>query len=246
MSDTPAANPRVLVIVPAYNEADAIERVVNSLHAQLPGVDVLVVDDGSTDATAQRVPRTAACISLPFNLGIGGAMQTGYRYADLHDYDVAVQCDGDGQHPVERVPDLVARLAADEADMVIGSRFLEPGGYEQTAARAAGIAVLRSLLKVLTGKTFTDCTSGFRAVNRRVIHAFSHWYPEDYPEPEVVLLLHRAGFRILDLPVTMRQRETGRTSIPLMRGVFYVIKVAVSLVLDMARDPWPKDKVNRT
>ena len=130
--------------------------------------------------------------------------------------------------------------------MVIGSRFLEPGGYEQTAARAAGIAVLRSLLKVLTGKTFTDCTSGFRAVNRRVIHAFSHWYPEDYPEPEVVLLLHRAGFRILDLPVTMRQRETGRTSIPLMRGVFYVIKVAVSLVLDMARDPWPKDKVNRT
>ena len=232
---------RVLAIVPAYNEAASISKVVHALREHLPNCDVVVVDDGSTDATSRSVPAEAVLIRLPFNLGIGGAMQTGYRYAQLHDYDFAVQVDADGQHPPAQARRVVQELLDSDADMVIGSRFFDPNhrGYQQSASRMAGIRVLRGLLKLLTGQTFTDCTSGLRAGNRKVIRAFASWYPDDYPEPEVVLLLHRAGFKLRELQVHMEQRSTGVSSISMWRGVFYVIKVSASLLLDTIRQPWP-------
>jgi len=230
---------RGVVIVPAFNEAESIAGVVEDIVHALPEFDIVVIDDGSTDLTASRVPGSATVITLPFNLGIGAAMQTGYRYAAEHNYDVAVQVDGDGQHPASEIVALLEAMQADDADLVIGSRFLRPGEYRQSAARAAGSRLLRWLLRALTGRTYTDCTSGFRAANRAVIRAFSHWYPDDYPEPEVVLLAHRAGFRVTETPVRMEQRVSGRTSIPLGRGLYYVLKVAVALLLDTTRQPWP-------
>lgn len=230
---------RVLAIVPAYNEADSIANVVHDLKKHMPHCEVVVIDDGSTDATSHRVPVEAILIRLPFNLGIGGAMQTGYRYAQLHGFDVAVQVDADGQHPPAQARKVVQALLDNEVDMAIGSRFMGEGDYQQSSSRMAGIRVLRGLLKILTRQTFTDCTSGLRAANRRVIRAFAMWYPDDYPEPEVVLLLKKSGFKLMDVPVQMQQRSTGVSSISMWRGVFYVIKVSVSLLIDTIRQPWP-------
>src|SRR5579859_5635749 len=236
-------NPRCLIIVPVFNEAASIRKVIERLRRSLPEYDVLVVDDGSTDDTVRHVPAGVPVLSLPFNLGIGGAMQTGYRYAALHGYDVAVQVDGDGQHRPSEVCRLVEHLMTGEVDLVVGSRFLEETRYKQTFVRWVGSLTLRAIIRVLVGMDLTDCTSGFRAANRRVILAFAHWYPEDYPEPEVILLLRRAGFRIGELAVRMRHRRTGRSSIGLLHGVFYVLKVTACLLLDLVRDPWPTGKV---
>jgi len=235
-----------LVIVPAFNESDSIERVVKGLTEHLPEVDIIVIDDGSTDSTSRRVPPPAKVVTLPFNLGIGGAMQTGFRYAAMHGYDVAIQVDGDGQHPPEEVKRLIDHLIESKSDMVVGSRFIEPSGYPQTLARMTGIRFLLAWIRILSGRSFTDCTSGFRAVNRRVINAFAHWYPDDYPEPEVILLLQRGKYVINEIPVRMEERTTGITSIPLTRGLFYVIKVSIALLLDTMRNPWPKGKVDPT
>lgn len=239
---------RCLVIVPAYNEADSIRGVVEGLFRSLPDAHVLVVDDGSTDGTHAHVPTGAAVLRLPFNLGIGGAMQAGYRYAELHDYDLAVQVDGDGQHPPDEVARLVAVFRQSNADMVLGSRFAPPANpldqlpeYKQTVTRMAGIRLLNVWLRLLTGgRHIHDCTSGFRVVSRDLIRAFARWYPQDYPEPEVILLVLRAGYRIAEVRVRMEQRMAGTTSITLRRGIFYVVKVAVALVLDTMRQPYPK------
>jgi glycosyltransferase involved in cell wall biosynthesis len=240
-------HPRCLIIVPAFNESRSVGKLVRRLNRALPQYDVLVVDDGSTDDTAAAVPLGAATVlSMPFNLGIGGAMQAGYRYAALHGYDVAVQCDGDGQHRPMEVLRLVRHMLETNADLVVGSRFLEKRRYRQDVFRMTGSHVLGWLIRLLTGMRVTDCTSGFRAISRDVIGAFSHWYPEDYPEPEVILLLKRAGFRIEEVPVRMRQRRTGASSISLLQGTFYVLKVAVCVLLDMARDPWPRGKATTT
>ena len=230
-----------LIIVPAFNESATVGRVVTELSTHYPEMDVLVIDDGSTDGTEQEVPPPASIVRLPFNMGIGAAMQTGYRYAQMHGYDLAVQVDADGQHPPQEVGHLVRELAEGSADMVIGSRFLDGQTYSQTLTRRIGSGILRGLILLLTGRRITDCTSGFRAVNRKVLDAFAHWYPEDYPEPEVVLLLHRWGCTVREVPVTMSQRNAGRTSIPLTKGLFYVAKVSVCLVLDVVRHPWPND-----
>jgi glycosyltransferase involved in cell wall biosynthesis len=234
---------RCLAIVPVFNEREAIGKLVRHLHRALPDFDVLVIDDGSTDDTVKQVPAGATVVTLPFNLGIGGAMQTGYRYAARNGYDVAVQVDGDGQHRPSEVLRLVEHLLKTDADLVVGSRFKEPGKYRQSLSRLLGGWMLRRLICAMTGQDITDCTSGFRAANRRVIHAFAHWYPEDYPEPEVILLLHRAGFRIDEVSVRMQQRKSGQSSIGLLMGLFYVVKVATCLVLDLVREPWPDGKV---
>jgi glycosyltransferase involved in cell wall biosynthesis len=229
-----------------FNERGSVGKVIARLHRALPDVDVLVIDDGSTDDTLRQIPAGVAVVSLPFNLGIGGAMQTGYRYAALHGYDIAVQVDGDGQHRPSEVQRLIDHIAAGKSELVVGSRFLEPTAYtnyRQTYVRRAGAWMLRSAIKLLTGLTITDCTSGFRAANRRVIRAFAHWYPEDYPEPEVILLLHRAGYTISELHVKMRQRRSGQSSIGVLSGVFYVLKVTTCLILDTVRKPWPHEKI---
>ncbi|HSU68613.1 MAG TPA: glycosyltransferase family 2 protein [Tepidisphaeraceae bacterium] len=239
----PSAANRNLVIVPVFNESGSIRKVIMRLKRALPTFDLLVIDDGSTDDTVRQVPMGVPVVSLPFNLGIGGAMQTGYRYAALHGYDVAVQVDGDGQHRPGEVRRLVERLQEGDLDLVVGSRFLAETHYRQSFVRKFGSLVLRRIIRRLVGMDVTDCTSGFRAANRKVILAFAHWYPEDYPEPEVILLLRRAGFRIGELGVRMRHRRTGRSSISLLGGLFYVLKVTVCLLLDLVRDPWPTGKV---
>ncbi len=245
-SGNPPAN-QCLVIVPAYNEAGSVGQVVDDLRQHLPDADVLVVDDGSTDGTHRSVPKGTRVLRLPFNLGIGGAMQAGYRYALIHGYDTALQVDGDGQHPADQTHKLIEALTSTDADIVIGSRFLsDDPNYKPPAARAAGIGVVRTVLRLLSGLTITDCTSGFRAANRDLIEAFAHWYPEDYPEPEVILLLHRAGFKVAETPVLMRERTAGQTSIPFFKGVFYILKVSLALVLDLARAPWPTQKASRS
>lgn len=234
---------RCLAIIPAFNERESVGKVVAQLHRLLPEIDVLVIDDGSTDDTVRQVPPDTTVVSLPFNLGIGGAMQTGYRYAALHGYDVAVQVDGDGQHRPLEVRKLVEHLITSGADLVVGSRFLKPTSFRQSITRMSGIRILSTWIRLLTGLDITDCTSGFRAVNARVIRAFAHWYPEDYPEPEVILLLHRSGFKIIEVPAKMRRRMYGKSSISLAKGMFYVLKVLTCLLLDMAREPWPEGKV---
>ena len=264
--------PRVLVIVPAYNEEASVGAVVRSLLVASADWDVLVVDDGSTDRTATVAGEAAAAalngagrsvaarrrcgvLRLPFNLGIGGAMQAGYRYAARHGYDAAVQVDADGQHPAGGVQRLVRALRESRADLVVGSRFLSSapagvgvetgseggdGGASTTASRRVAIRGLRVLLWTLCGQTFTDPTSGFRAAGPGVLRCFAHWYPDDYPEPEVLLLLRRAGFRIVEVPTAMRQRQGGVSSITLVGGLFYLLKVGTALVLDLLRTPWPR------
>ena len=243
MSEADIPNMRLLVIIPAFNEAGSIAQVVEKLGEVLPDSHVLVVDDGSTDRTARAVPASATVVSLPFNLGIGGAMQTGYRYAMRHGFDLAIQVDADGQHPPDQIPKLLDRLHTSGADMVIGSRFLEPGGYEPPAPRMLAIRMLRGLLSLLIWRRITDSTSGFRLVNRKLIHAFAYYYPEDYPEPEVILLAHRAGYQVVEAPVTMAPRASGESSIAFLGGLFYVLKVSTALLLGMLRHPWPKEKV---
>jgi glycosyltransferase involved in cell wall biosynthesis len=234
----------MLVILPAFNESGSIATVVNELRQHLPYADILIVDDGSTDATLKRIPPGTPYVSLPFNLGIGGAMQTGYRYAAANGYDLAIQCDADGQHPPSEVAKLLDQMSKTHADMIIGSRFLPGSNYQQSASRMGGIVLLRSLIRLLSGRLITDCTSGFRVVNRKIILAFAHWYPDDYPEPEVVLLLLRQGYQVEEIPVIMHQRAAGQSSIPFVRGLFYVIKVSACLVMDMVRHPWPEGKVS--
>lgn len=230
---------RVLFILPAFNEVGSVARVVDNLRANMPRAGIVVIDDGSTDGTAGAVPGHAVCLRLPFNLGIGGAVQTGYRYAFQNGYDIAIQVDADGQHPADQVPLLLETMKRENADLVIGTRFYPGGTYRQSPSRMTGIVILRNLIRVLTGVRVSDCTSGFRAANRRVIEAFAHWYPEDYPEPEVSLLVIRHGFKLVEQPVHMDQRTTGTTSISTFAGVLYVIKVGAALLLDMVRSPWP-------
>jgi glycosyltransferase involved in cell wall biosynthesis len=234
---------KCLVLVPAFNEGASVRKLVLRLKRALPGFDVLVIDDGSTDDTVRQVPQGTAIVTLPFNLGIGGAMQAGYRYAALHGYDIAVQVDGDGQHRPREVLRLVEELVSGDADLVVGSRFLDRGRYKQTVARLAGGWLLRGVVRMLTGLPLTDVTSGFRAASRRVIRAYAHWYPEDYPEPEVILLLHRARYKVSEIPVLMRQRRAGRSSINVLQGLFYVAKVSVCLLLDLMREPWPMGRL---
>lgn len=234
---------RCLLLIPAFNEGASVRKLVLRLRRALPSCDVLVIDDGSTDDTVRQVPEGTAVVTLPFNLGIGGAMQTGYRYAALHGYDIAVQVDGDGQHRPREVGRLIDELSRSGADFVVGSRYLGTGQYRQTLSRSLGAWFLRGVIRTLTGLPITDCTSGFRAANRRVIRAFAHWYPEDYPEPEVILLLHRSGYRVAELGVQMRHRKAGQSSIRLFDGLYYVIKVTVCLILDLVRQPWPRGKL---
>jgi glycosyltransferase involved in cell wall biosynthesis len=250
----PAAAPQVLpqsvfkklkclIIVPAFNESRSVAKLVLRLNRALPDCHVVVIDDGSTDDTVRQIPACATVVSLPFNLGIGGAMQTGYRYADIHGYDIAIQVDGDGQHRPCEVEKLVTALIDRGADLAVGSRFIESSTFVQSLPRMTGIKVLSAWIRFLSGLKITDCTSGFRAVNHKVIRAYAHWYPEDYPEPEVALLLHRSKFKVIEVPVRMRRRMYGKSTISLAHGLFYVVKVGACLFLDMVRQPWPSGKI---
>jgi glycosyltransferase involved in cell wall biosynthesis len=229
---------RNLAIVPAFNEVAAIAATVAAIHEAAPDFDVLVVDDGSSDATAELAAATgAAVLRMPFNLGIGGAMQAGYIYAMEHDYNVAVQVDGDGQHDPRHIHYLLGHLQGDpDLNMVTGSRFLEPGeGYRSSMARRAGIRIFSRVVSLITGQRVTDPTSGFRMTNRRGIELFARDYPHDYPEVEAILLMHAHRLRSCEIPVRMRPRLTGQSAISSTQSVYYMVKVLLAVFVGLFR-----------
>jgi glycosyltransferase involved in cell wall biosynthesis len=227
---------KILIIVPAYNEEASIPGVIRDLREHIPSADVLVVNDGSRDRTS-AIARTLGVmvLDLPFNLGIGGAMQTGYRYAGRNNYDIAVQFDGDGQHLGAEIGKLLEPLIAGTADLVVGSRFLTAGGYKAPVFRKMGIGIFSFVLSRIVEITVTDSTSGFRAANRRVIEFFAQTYPEDYPEVEALVLLHKIGLRMAEVPASMRERTGGRSSITPIRSLYYMTKVLMAIFIDLVK-----------
>ncbi len=223
---------RVLIIVPAFNESRNLPAVLRNVHASCPGYDVCVVDDGSSDDTADIAARSGATVLRnPVNLGIGGAVQAGYLWACEHGYDAAVQIDGDGQHDAAYVSAALEPVAHGRADLVVGSRFLADGGFRSTLARRVGIQYLAWFLRLRCGAHITDPTSGFRAASRRAIELFASWYPSDYPEPESIAFATRNRLRVVEVPVHMRYRVHGESSINVLRTLYYLVKVSFALVL---------------
>ena len=230
-------NASYLAVVPAYNEAQTIGRVVSSIAEQAAAFDVLVVDDGSTDATGEVAARAGArVVRLPFNLGIGGAVQTGFTYALENGYDYVVQVDGDGQHLPEEIPKLVAAMAEDPSlDMVCGSRFLTKGEYPAPISRRTGIHIFAFALSRIMGRRVSDPTSGFRLYNRRGIALFARDYPHDYPEVEAVLMVHFHRLKMREIPVRMLERGGGVSSIRSGKSVYYMLKVLLAIFVGLAR-----------
>ena len=236
MSDQAAAR-AVLVIVPAHNEAESLGGVLAELRQHAGDYDVLVVNDGSTDETA-AVARAAGypVLDMCFNLGIGGAVQAGFKYALEHGYEIAVQLDGDGQHPPDQLDALVAPVRAGECEMSIGSRFLGGGDYEGSVSRRVGTRILSWICVVVTGRRITDATSGFRAFGPKALRYLASFYPADYPEPEAIVLLSRRGLAIREVSVRMRPRQAGRSSISGLGTVYYMAKVSLSLLLAVLKE----------
>ena len=228
---------RLVAVVPAWNEAGAIGGVLDEIRAFDPRIDVVVVDDASTDDTVD-VARAhgAKVLALPFNVGIGGAVQTGFRYARDEGYDVAVRLDGDGQHAAEELGKLLAPIRAGEAQLVIGSRFVDPAGtYRPPFARRMGIRVFARLVSLLGGQKVTDTTSGFSALDRAAIELFATEYPHDYPEVESTLVALKSGLRLVQVQVDMRERQAGTSSITFVRSLYYIVKVMLALLVASLR-----------
>jgi hypothetical protein len=227
---------RRMAIVPAFNEEASVARVIDELRAFDPDLEVVVIDDGSSDRTAQAArERGARVVSLPFNLGIGGAVQTGFRYAWEHDFDIAVRVDGDGQHDPRELEAVLAPVLAGDCDVAIGSRFLDPAGYRSSRSRRIGIRVLAWVVSALTRQRITDPTSGFQAANRLAIRLFAADYPHDYPEAEAAVMVFKHRLRLREVPVSMRARETGRSSITALRSVYYMVKVLLAIFVALFR-----------
>lgn len=226
------AEMKCLIIIPAYNEADNIEKVVDNIIQNYPQYDYVIVNDGSTDATRKVCKKNRyQVLNLPVNMGIGGAVQTGYCYARDNDYDIAVQIDGDGQHDVKFLVEMIALIESGQADIVIGSRFVQKEGFQSSMFRRAGIKFLSNLGWVLTGVKVRDITSGYRVVNRRFIQIFARDYPADYPEPEAMVIAAVHGGKIREYPVVMKERENGTSSITLTRSVYYMVKVTLAMLI---------------
>jgi glycosyltransferase involved in cell wall biosynthesis len=227
---------RVVAVVPAFDEEAAIGAVVAGIREFDPEIDVVVVDDGSGDGTAAAAAAAGAIVvKLPFNLGIGAAVQTGFRYALEQDYDVAVRLDGDGQHDSSELPKLLGPLERGEADVVTGSRFRGEGTYRPPLGRRLGITWFAKLVSLLSRQQVTDTTSGFQALNRSAISLFARDYPSDYPEVEATVLLLKHRLRLTEVHVEMRERETGSSSITFLRSLYYAVKVTLALFVGIAR-----------
>lgn len=223
---------RVLIIIPAYNESKNIERVVDDLIQNYSQYDYLIVNDCSTDNTEEIIRRRGYnYISLPVNLGIGGGVQSGYIYAAQNGYDIAIQIDGDGQHNPADIEKLIAPIIAGEADITIGSRFIEKKGFQTSLMRRFGNRLIGLIIRMCCGVKATDTTSGFRAVNLEASRFFSLNYAQDYPEPEAIVAASLNGFRIRDVAVTMNERIGGVSSINAWRSVYYMIKVSLALII---------------
>lgn len=231
-----------LVIIPAYNEQDNIEKVLTDLKKYAPDMDYLVVNDCSKDNTLD-ILETAHCsyIDLPVNVGIGGGVQTGYLYAYKNNYDIAIQMDGDGQHNAEYLNALIHPIVDGTANMVIGSRYINKEGFQSSFMRRLGIKFLSGLIRICTGAKILDVTSGFRAVDKKMIALFAREYADDYPEPESIVVAARKGAKITEIPVIMNERVGGVSSISGLKTVYYMIKVSLSIILlrvSQGEDKW--------
>ena len=227
---------RLLVVIPAYNEEASLARVIASVRAAMPPADIIVINDGSRDGTAQVATNAGAqVVTLPYNLGIGAAMQTGFLFARKGGYDYLIQVDGDGQHDPNEIGEILGPVIAGEADVVAGARYIEDRGYITPWPRRIGIIILATLISLIVRQRVTDPTSGFRASNRRAIEYCAELYPPDYPEPESVVRFARAGLRMKEVPVTMNARYGGQSSITPFRSFYYMVKVVLAIGVDLLR-----------
>lgn len=225
-----------LIIIPAYNESANIEKTVEAIKKQAPEFDYVIINDCSTDDTREICEGNQYnIVNLPINLGIGGAVQTGYRYGYEEGYDVAVQVDGDGQHDPKFLSEMAEYLEKHELDMVIGSRFINKEGFQSSGARRLGIKYFTVLIYLMTGKKITDPTSGLRMANREVMKLFAYDYPKDYPEPESVVAILRQKKKVEEIPVIMKAREGGVSSISPKKSVYYMIKVTLAILIERIR-----------
>ena len=229
-------NLRKLIIIPAYNESECIEKTIENIQKNAEDFDYIIINDCSTDNTREICEKRGFhIINLPINLGIGGAVQTGYLYGVRYGYDMAVQVDGDGQHDAAFLQKMADCLEETGADMVIGSRFIEKQGFQSTGARRIGIPVFTWLIRLMTGKTVTDPTSGLRMVNRKVMEEFAKDYPKDYPEPETAVTVLHCGMKIEEIPVVMKERAGGVSSISMKKSVYYMVKVSMAIIIERMR-----------
>ena len=229
--------PRIILLIPAYNEESNIVDTVEELCLNYQQYDFIIINDGSKDNT-ERIIRDCGYpyLSLCTNLGIGGAMQAGYQYAMEHNYDIAIQFDGDGQHDAAYIETIIYPLIKGESDIVIGSRFIERLGFQTTAMRRFGNRFISGIIRLCCGVKITDSTSGFRAVNIKAINLFAQDYAHDYPEPEAIVTASLHGLRICECPVQMKSRKNGISSINFSRSIYYMIKVSIALLLCRIRN----------
>ena len=225
-----------IVIIPAYNEEKSIVKTVQDICEHAPEFDYVIINDCSTDRTLSVCRKHHLhVLNLPVNLGIGGAVQTGFLYAHKNGYDYAVQFDGDGQHDAQYLQKMRDYMIEQNADMLIGSRFLEKEGFQSTGMRRFGIRYFSALIKFLTGQKITDPTSGMRMINRDILAMYSESYPKDYPEPESVVAIINSGKKVMEYPVIMRKRMEGTSSISPLKSIYYMIKVSLAIFLEMLR-----------
>jgi glycosyltransferase involved in cell wall biosynthesis len=226
----------ILIIIPAFNEEATLRDVVEGIRRSLPQADILVVNDGSTDAT-ETVAKIEGVFLLnhPYNMGIGATMQTGFLYALNAGYDLVAQIDGDGQHNAEFLPSLIKPIVEKKCNLVIGSRYLSDGGFKSTLPRKLGIGFFSGLVWLFTGKKVTDPTSGFRALDRKVIELFSEEYPSDYPEVEALISAHRQGLTFQEVETVMKHRQGGTSSIGILSALYYMVKVSLSISIGFFR-----------
>lgn len=225
-----------LIIIPAYNESSNIENTIFAIKEYAPEFDYVIINDCSTDDTKEICERNNFnIVNLPINLGIGGAVQTGYRYGYQNGYDLAVQVDGDGQHDPRFLQKMADYLTDNQLDMVIGSRFIEKEGFQSSGTRRLGIKYFTILIKLLTGAKITDPTSGLRMVNREIMEVFAYDYPKDYPEPESVVAILCKNKKVKEIPVIMKERQGGVSSISPKKSIYYMIKVTLAILIERMR-----------
>lgn len=229
-----------LIIIPAYNEAENLEKVIQDVQENAPDFDYIIINDCSTDGTQELCKQKGySAINLPTNLGIGGGVQTGYKFALDNGYDVAVQIDGDGQHNAIYLNRLFECMQMNRVDMVIGSRFITNQGFQSTFMRRLGSRILSLLIKVINRQVITDPTSGLRMVSCSIMKEFCEYYPKDYPEPESIAQILRKGYKVIEIPVEMNDRQGGVSSINIFKSAYYMVKVSLAIIIDGFR---PKEK----
>jgi glycosyltransferase involved in cell wall biosynthesis len=234
----PVGRPRTLVIIPAFNEVESLPVTLDELREVSPAHDVLVVDDGSRDGTAALArARGVTVVSHPFNLGVGGALQTGFRYALEHGYDIGVQFDADGQHDPRFLADIVGPVAEGRCDVAIGSRFVNRSSYRAPLTRRLGMLLFQGVVRLALGQRIADTTSGFRAYSRAVMVVGQHDFPRDFPDAPLLIMLARRGFRLLEVPVGMRERARGRSFYTLGKSLYYPYKNLLASLMAWLQRP---------